>query len=51
MPVIPATQEVEVGKIVVQGQPGQKVKETLSQINNLGMVVPACHPNLVRVHK
>jgi hypothetical protein len=31
MPVILATQEVEIRRIVVQSQPGQIVHETLSQ--------------------
>jgi hypothetical protein len=31
MPAILATQEAEIRKIVVQGQPGQIVHETLSQ--------------------
>jgi hypothetical protein len=31
MPVFPATQEVEMGRIVVQGQQGQKVSEIPSQ--------------------
>jgi hypothetical protein len=32
-PVILATQETEIRRIVVQSQPGQKVHETLSQKN------------------
>jgi hypothetical protein len=31
MPVIPVTWEVEIGRILVQGQPGEKVSETTSQ--------------------
>jgi hypothetical protein len=31
MPIIPATWETEIRKIAVQGQPTQKVSETLSQ--------------------
>jgi hypothetical protein len=30
-PVIPATQEVEIGRIALRGQPRQKVKETSSE--------------------
>jgi hypothetical protein len=30
MPVIRATQKAEIGRIMVQGQPGQKIKEILS---------------------
>jgi hypothetical protein len=33
MPVIPATQEVEIRRIVVWSQPGQIICEPLSQIN------------------
>jgi hypothetical protein len=28
MPVIPVTEETEIGRIEVQGQPGEKVNET-----------------------
>jgi hypothetical protein len=31
MPIIPATQEAEVRRITVQSQPGQIIRETLSQ--------------------
>jgi hypothetical protein len=41
MPVIPATQAVEIGRIKVQGQAGQKVRPHLK----LGMVAHACHPS------
>jgi hypothetical protein len=34
MPEIPAIQETEIKKIVVCGQPGQIVRETLSEIPN-----------------
>jgi hypothetical protein len=34
MPIIPATWEEEINRIVVLGKPGQKVSETLSQPTN-----------------
>jgi hypothetical protein len=43
MPVIPVTQEVGIGKIVTQGQPGQQVSKTPSQQNKSGVVVPICN--------
>jgi hypothetical protein len=43
MLVTPATQEVEIGKIMVHGQSGQRVSETPSQLIKLRMVVCACH--------
>jgi hypothetical protein len=39
MPIILATWEAEIGRIVVGGQPGQKFKRP---IRKLGMVVWAC---------
>jgi hypothetical protein len=33
MPVIPATQEAEISRILVQSQPGQIVRKTLSPKN------------------
>jgi hypothetical protein len=42
-PVIPATKEVKIKKIAVQGQPEHKVTETASQSIRLTMVVYACH--------
>jgi hypothetical protein len=47
MPVIPATQEVEIGKIEVQGQPMQKVSETPPISMNKPGVVHICNPNYV----
>jgi hypothetical protein len=44
MPVISFTWEVEIRKIIVQGQPEQKVSETLSQKPSY-VVVHACGPN------
>jgi hypothetical protein len=46
MPIIPASQEVEIGRIAVQGQPGQKVSKT-----KLGIVVHSCNPNYAAVGK
>jgi hypothetical protein len=37
-PEIPATQEAEMGKITVQGQPVQKVQETPMSTNKLGVM-------------
>jgi hypothetical protein len=46
MPAILATQEEEVGRILVQGQPRQKVQETLISTNKkLGTEAHACHPS------
>jgi hypothetical protein len=44
-PVILATQEVEIRKIMVQGQAGQIVHETPSQQEKPGLVVYICHPS------
>jgi hypothetical protein len=41
---IPANCEAEIRRIVVLGQPKQKVLETLSQSIKLGVVVHACLP-------
>jgi hypothetical protein len=41
MPVIPETQEEEIRRIGVQGQPRQKARPP-SQINKLSMVVHTC---------
>jgi hypothetical protein len=48
-PVIQATQEAEIGKFVVQGQPRQKVSKTLSQQNKLGMMVHTYNPAMWEV--
>jgi hypothetical protein len=50
-PIILATQEVEIGRILVQGQPQQNVHETPSQLQLLSVVVHACHPSYTRKHK
>jgi hypothetical protein len=48
MPIIPATQEAETEKFVVQGQPEQKISEThLNQ--QAGCVVRAYVPTLLEV--
>jgi hypothetical protein len=45
MSLIPATQEVDTGRIMVQGQPSQKFKEIPSQsiswVWNFRLVIPA----------
>jgi hypothetical protein len=45
MPIIPAIWEGEIRRIMVQGQPGQKVSETPISTNKLAMVVCICNPN------
>jgi hypothetical protein len=47
-PIILATWEAEIGRIIVGGQPRQKVNETPSQ---LGTVVHTCHPSHIGKHK
>jgi hypothetical protein len=42
MPVIPATQEAEIGRITVKGQPGQKARNPFRQ-NNPDVVVHTCN--------
>jgi hypothetical protein len=44
-PVIPATWEAEIRKIVVQHQPGKKVSETPISTNKPAVVVHTCHPS------
>jgi hypothetical protein len=46
-PAIPATWETEFGRIIVQGQLGQKVSETLT--DKPGWVVRICSPSYVRL--
>jgi hypothetical protein len=41
--VILATEEAEIGKILVQGQPGQNITLNPSQSINQALVAPACH--------
>jgi hypothetical protein len=43
MYIIPATQEVEIRKRDIQGQSGQKVSETSSQQNKVGVVAHVCN--------
>jgi hypothetical protein len=50
MPVTPAMQEAEIRRILVQNQPGQKVKEDPISINKLGMVVHFCNSSYVGGH-
>jgi hypothetical protein len=47
MLLMPAIQEVEIGKTAVQGQPKQKVSETSISINKPGMVVSTYDPSYV----
>jgi hypothetical protein len=44
-PIISATLEVKIGRIVVQGLPGQKVSKIPISTNNLGMFAHACQPS------
>jgi hypothetical protein len=44
MTVIPATQEVEIRRIIVRDQSWQKVSETPISTDKLGMVVTAVIP-------
>jgi hypothetical protein len=44
MPVIPAMQEAEIGRITVSGQPREKVFETSSQWKKLDIAVCTCYP-------
>jgi hypothetical protein len=43
--IIPVTQEVEIRRVMVQGQPRRKVTKTLPATSKLGMVVHACDPS------
>jgi hypothetical protein len=46
MPVILATWEMAIRRIVVGGQPGQKICEApISANKKLGMVTHTCHPS------
>jgi hypothetical protein len=47
--VTPATWEAEIGKILILGQLGQKVSETLIiSTNNPSMVGCTCHPSYLK---
>jgi cytochrome c5 len=41
----PTTREMEIGRIVVQNQPGQEVSKTYTSPNKLGVVTHACNPS------
>jgi hypothetical protein len=41
--VIPATQEVEIGRIMVRDNPGQKGSEIPISTHNLGVIACTCH--------
>jgi hypothetical protein len=45
MPIILATQEVQIRKIQVQGQIRQKVGNTPTSSSKPGIVTLACHPS------
>jgi hypothetical protein len=51
MPIIVAIRDPDIRKIAVQGQPRQKVLQTLSQQKKLGMVAHTCHSSYCRKHK
>jgi hypothetical protein len=45
IPEIPASREVEIWRIMIQGWPRKKVSETPIWTNNLGIVVYICNPS------
>jgi hypothetical protein len=47
MTLIPATQEVEIGRIEVQSQPQQSVSQTPISTKKLSMVLNTCHPTYI----
>jgi hypothetical protein len=47
MAIIPVTLEVEIGRIMVQCQPQQKVSEITISINKLGVVIHVCNQSYV----
>jgi hypothetical protein len=51
MLLIVATWEVEIGRMMVRGPPGEKVCKTPSEQKKLGIVVHVCHPSYCREHK
>jgi hypothetical protein len=46
-PVILTTGEVEIRRMEIQGQSGQKVSKNPISTNKLGMVVHVCHPSYI----
>jgi hypothetical protein len=45
MPVIPSYTEAEIRRLMVPGQPGQKMNKALSQWKKRGVVVSTRHPS------
>jgi hypothetical protein len=47
LPVIPATQEEEIRRLTVAGQPRQKVYKIPMSTNKIGVVGHACNPSYI----
>jgi hypothetical protein len=47
IPIIAATQEVEISRIMVESHPGQNNSKTPISTNKLGVVVSICGPSYV----
>jgi hypothetical protein len=48
VPVIPATQEAEIRRITVQGQPGEKGQKDVISISKPSMEAHACDPSYAK---